>query len=169
MRSASFLSKISDVEYHDRPLKFFNFCGLHFVDYFFNFACNSQIFEKKLKLWWYTSNVKNNETFEARWFQFILPVKERVYIRRTKRKQRVRPGNSLYFFNFFFYEVLRFFWNLAHLKLRKSYFFLIFEICDVTIFKYEKNTFLCRNFGNFGSKSRAGTGLFLGFFKGFPF
>ena len=36
----------------------------------------------------------------------------------------------------------------------------IFENCDVTIFNYEKNRFLCRNFGNFGSKPRAMRGLF---------
>ena len=61
------------------------------------------------------------------------------------------------------------FLKLGTLKVDEKLFFLIFENCDVTIFKFEKNRFLCRNFGNFGSKSRAGTGLFLGFFKGFPF
>ena len=88
-----------------------------------------------------------------------------IYVsRRTKRKRRVRPGNSLYFFLFFFLWGSPIFLKLGTLKVDEKLFFLIFENCDVTIFKYEKNRFLCRNFGNFGSKSRARTGLFFGIF-----
>ena len=81
----------------------------------------------------------------------------------------MRPGNSLFFFFFFFLRGSLIFLKLGTLQVDEKLFFLIFENCDVTIFKYEKNRFLCRNFGNFGSKSRTGTVLFLGFLNDLPF
>ena len=56
------------------------------------------------------------------------------------------------------------FLKLCTLKVHVKLIFLNFENCDVTIFNYEKNRFLCRNFGNFGSKPQAMRGLFLGIF-----
>ena len=50
--------------------------------------------------------------------------------------------------------------KLCSLKVHVKLIFLNFENCDVTIFNYEKNRFLCRNFGNFGSKPQAMRGLF---------
>ena len=69
---------------------------------------------------------------------------------------------------FFFLRGSPIFLKLGTLKVIEKLFFLIFENCDVTIFKYQKNWFLCRNFGIFGSKSRAGQAFFLGFLDGFP-
>jgi len=56
------------------------------------------------------------------------------------------------------------FLKLCTLKVHVKLIFFNFENCDVTTFNYEKNRFLCRNFGNFGSKPRAMRGLFLGIF-----
>ena len=56
------------------------------------------------------------------------------------------------------------FLKLCTLKVHVKLIFFNFENCDVTIFNYEKNRFLCRNFGNFGSKPQAMRGLFLGKF-----
>ena len=62
------------------------------------------------------------------------------------------------------------FLKLCTLKVHVKLIFLIFENCDVTIFNYEKNRFLCRNFGNFGSKTPTRRGLFFGkFTKDFPY
>ena len=70
-------------------------------------------------------------------------------IRRTKRKRRVRPGNSLYFF---FYEVLRFFWNLAHLKIKWNKF-AQFSIFVTSLFFLEKNPLLSLKFCKFWFKN----------------
>ena len=56
------------------------------------------------------------------------------------------------------------FLKLCTLKVHVKLIFLNSENCDVTTFNYEKNRFLCRNFGNFGSKPQAMRGLFLGIF-----
>ena len=57
------------------------------------------------------------------------------------------------------------FLKLCTLKVHVKLIFFNFENCDVTIFNYEKNRFLCRNFGNFCSKTPTRRGLFFKFEK----
>ena len=50
-----FLSKITNVGFHGKPLIFLNFWDLVFMDYSLNFGWYSQkCWQKNLKLWWYS-------------------------------------------------------------------------------------------------------------------
>ena len=52
-------AKITNVGFHDKPLIFFYFCDLDFIDYCFNFGWYSRKWwQKKLKLWWYSWKAK---------------------------------------------------------------------------------------------------------------
>ena len=74
---------------------------------------------------------------------------------------------SWQFLIFFFMRFSDFF-ETCTLKVDEKLFFLIYENCDVTIFKHEKNLFLCRNSEILVQNRRRGQAFFLGFFKRFP-
>ena len=60
------LSKITNVGFHGKPLIFFYFCDLVFIDYFLNFWWYSRKrWQKNLKLWWYSWNAKKK--IETTW------------------------------------------------------------------------------------------------------
>ena len=57
---------ITNVRFHDKPLIFFYFCDLDFIDYCLNFRWYSRKWwQKKLKLWWYSWKAKKK--IETTW------------------------------------------------------------------------------------------------------
>ena len=57
-RGARILSKITNVGFLGKPVIFFYFCDLDFIDYL-NFGWYSQkCWQNKIKLWWYSWKAK---------------------------------------------------------------------------------------------------------------
>ena len=71
------MSKITNVGFHGKPLIFFYFCDLVFMDYCLNFGWYSQkCWQKNLILWWYSWNAK-----KKKWNHLVPRMGPRAYFR----------------------------------------------------------------------------------------